>query len=196
MRNIVAPGNDLISNYWIKKLTSTHKPLVRQFNMVYEQNCTLSEWLVTGRVPKKSLKSSKTAQGKNYRPIASQNITYKLYTGMINSFIIDYCATDNIITPEQAGSKLGSWGCTDQLLISKMIILDEAKQQRRNLLMMWFNYKKAFDSVSHDWIVKALELDQVPLKITNMIKVLMNTWATKLYLSSIETNIIKYQTGV
>ena len=62
--------------------------------------------------------------------------------------------------------------------------------------MMWFNYKKAFDSVSHDRIVKALELDQVPLKIANMIKVLMNTWATKLYLSSIETNIIKYQTGV
>ena len=62
--------------------------------------------------------------------------------------------------------------------------------------MMWFNYKKAFDSVSHDWILKALELAQIPLKITNMIKVLMNTWATKLYLSSIETNIIKYQTGV
>ena len=49
MRNIVAPGNDLISNYWIKKLTSTHKPLVRQFNMVYEQNGTLTKWLVTGR---------------------------------------------------------------------------------------------------------------------------------------------------
>ena len=49
MRNNGAPGNDFISTYWIKKLTSTHKPLVRQFNMVYEQNGTLTKWLVTGR---------------------------------------------------------------------------------------------------------------------------------------------------
>ena len=114
---------------------------------------------------------------------------------MINSFIIDHCTTNNIITPKQAGGKQGSCGCTDQLFINKMI-LDEAKQHCRNLLMMWFDYKKAFDSVPHDCILKALELAQVLLKITNTIKVLMNTWATKLYLNSIETSIIKYQTGV
>ena len=96
---------------------------------------------------------------------------------MINSFIIDHCTTNNIITPEQAGGKQGSWGCTDQLLINKMI-LDEAKQHRRNLLMMWFDYKKAFDSVPHDWILEALELAQVSLKIINTIKSLMGTWAT------------------
>ena len=177
MKNNGAPDNDLIS-----------------LNMVYEQNGTLPEWLVTCRtvlLPK----SNETAQAKNYRPTTYQNITYKLFTGMINSFIIDHCTTNNIITPDQAGGKQGSWGCTDQLLINKMI-LDEAKQHRRNLLMMWFDYKKAFDSVPHDWILKALELAQVPLKIINTIKSLMGTWATKPFLNSIETDIIKYQTGV
>ena len=194
MKNNGAPGSDLISSYWIKNLTSTRKPLVRQFNMVYEQNGTLPEWLVTGRtllLPK----SNETAQAKTYRPIACQNITYKLFTGMINWFIIDHCTTNNIITPEQAGGKQGSWGCTDQLLINKMI-LDETKQHRRNLLMMWFDYKEAFDSVPDDWILKELELAQVPLKIINTIKSLMGTWATKLFLNSIETDISKYQTGV
>ena len=177
MKNNGAPDNDLIS-----------------LNMVYEQNGTLPEWLVTCRtvlLPK----SNETAQAKNYRPTTYQNITYKLFTGMINSFIIDHCTTNNIITPDQAGGKQGSWGCTDQLLINKMI-LDEAKQHRRNLLMMWFDYKKAFDSVPHDWILKALELAQAPLKIINTIKSLMGTWATKPFLNSIETDIIKYQTGV
>ena len=208
MRNNGAPGNDLVSTYWIKKLTSTHKPLVRQFNMVCEENGTLPECLVTGRtvlLPK----SNETAQVKNYRPIACQNITYKLFTGMINSFIIsqnityklstgmmnsfiiDHCTTNNIIIPEQAGGKQGNWRCTDQLLINKMI-LDETKQHSRNLLMIWFDYKKAFDSVPHDWILKALELAQVPSKIINTIKVLMNTWDTKLCLNSVKTNIIKY----
>ena len=194
MKNDGAPGNDLISSYWIKKLTSTHTPLVRQFNMVYKQNCTLPEWLVTGRTVLLQ-KSNETAQAKNYCPIACQNIKYKLFTGMINSFIIDHCTTNNIIMPEQAGGKQGSWGCTDQLLINKTI-LHEAKQHRRNLLIMWFGYKKAFDSVPHDWILKALELAQVPLKIINTIKSLMGTWTTKLFLNLIETDIIKYQTGV
>ena len=61
---------------------------------------------------------------------------------------------------------------------------------------MWFDYKNAFDSVPHDWILKALELVQVPLKIISTIKSLMGTWATKLFLNSIETDIIKYQTAV
>ena len=43
IKNNGAPGTDLINTYWIKKLTSTHKPLVRQFSMVYEQNGTLPE---------------------------------------------------------------------------------------------------------------------------------------------------------
>ena len=155
MKNNGAPGNDLISSYWIKKLTSTHKPLVCQFNMVYEQNGTLPEWLVTGRtvlLPK----SNEIIQGKNYCPIACQNIKYKLFTRMINSFITDHCTTKNIITPEQAEGEQGSCGCTDQLLINKKI-LDEAKQHHRNLLMMWFDYKKAFDFAPHDWILKAFK---------------------------------------
>ena len=108
--------------------------------MVYEQNGTLPEWLVTGRtvlLPK----SNETAQAKNYHPTACQNITYKLFTGIINSFIIDHCTTNNIIMSKQAGGKQGSWVCADQLLINKMI-LDEAKQHRHKLLMMWFDYKK------------------------------------------------------
>ena len=76
------------------------------------------------------------------------------------------------------------------------MILDEVKQHCRNLLMMWFDYKKVLDSVPHNWILKAHELAQVPLKITSTIKSLMGTWATKLCLNSIETDIVKYQTGV
>ena len=83
MKNNGAPGNNLISNYWVKKLSSTHKPLVSQFTMVYEQNGTLPEWLVTGRTELLP-KSNETTQAKNYRSKICQNITYKLSTGMIN----------------------------------------------------------------------------------------------------------------
>ena len=66
--------------------------------------------------------------------------------------------------------------------------------------MMWFDYKKAFDSVPHDWIVKALQLTKVPPKIINAISKLMRVRATKITLraenKTIETRIINYLTVV
>ena len=85
-------------------------------------------------------KNRETTNAKNYRPIACQNIMYKLFTGILNHYLIDHCVENDIIALEQAGGKPGSWGCTDQLLINIMI-LDEVKQHRRSLHMMWFDYK-------------------------------------------------------
>ena len=77
------------------------------------------------------------------------------------------------------------------------MVHDEIKKHQRNIFMMWFDYKKAFDSVPHDWIIKALELAHVPRKLINTI---MKLWAAKLHLhtssGTLETNIIQYLTGV
>ena len=65
---------------------------------------------------------------------------------------------------------------------------------------MWFDYRKAFHSVPHPWIIKGLELAKVPNKIIIAVRNIMDQWATKVNLftnnSSIETNSINYITGV
>ena len=70
------------------------------------------------------------------------------------------------------------------------MVLDQVKQQRKNLFMMWFDHRKAFDSVPHGWIIKVL----------NAILRLMELWATKVNLlaegTNIETESINYLTGV
>ena len=98
-------------------------------------------------------------------------------------------------TPEQARDKQRSWVCTNQLLINKMI-LDELKLHCRDLLIIWFGYKKTFDSAPHNWILQALELAHVPSKIKNAINGLMSTLATKLHLNFTDIGVIKYLTGV
>ena len=40
------------------------------------------------------------------------------------------------------------------------MIPEETKQHSRNLLMMWFGYKRASDLVPQDSVVKAVELAQ------------------------------------
>ena len=76
------------------------------------------------------------------------------------------------------------------------MILDEVKRNRRTLWMMWFDYKKAFDSVPHDWIIKAMHLAKVPHEIIATVMNLMELWATHLSLDEITTNIIKYLCGI
>ena len=98
-------------------------------------------------------------------------------------------------TPEQARDKQRSWVCTNQLLINKMI-LDELKHHCRDLLIIWFGYKKTFDSAPHNWILQALELAHVPSKTKNAINRLMSTLATKLHLNFTDIGVIKYLTGV
>ena len=90
-------------------------------------------------------KNSNTHQAKNYRPIACENIMMKVYTGCLALLIEEHCVDNNIIFPEQAGAKEGMWGCTDQLLINK-VVNDEVKQHR-NLCTVWLDYRKASDSV-------------------------------------------------
>ena len=114
MKNDGAPGNDLIRCFWIKKLTSTHNYLVNEFSETIEKGLVLPEWLTICRTTLLP-QSEQTSEAKNYRPIACQNVRYKIFTGILNTFITDHCSSNNIITEEQAGGKPGSWGCTDQL---------------------------------------------------------------------------------
>ena len=73
-------------------------------------------------------------------------------------------------------------------------------QNRRNLTTVWLDYKKAFDSVPHSWIVESLKLAGVPDKIINAITVLMTKWKAKMLIygenSNLETDEIEYNKGM
>ena len=80
------------------------------------------------------------------------------------------------------------------------MISDEIKCHQRNAFFMWFDYRKAFDSVPHEWIRKAMALAKLPSDITQAICNLMKSWQTRIFLrtqtQTIQTQDIKYQNGV
>ena len=55
------------------------------------------------------------------------------------------------------------WGCFEQLFVNK-IIFEEVNENRHSLITMWLDYQRAFDSVSHKWLIKDLEPAKVPEK--------------------------------
>ena len=145
-----APGRDLIAGFWYKNFDFYKPTLTYLFEKTFKGEGELPIWLTTAStvlLPK----NNDTHVAKNYRPIALLNITYKLYTSCINSFLSDHLLRNNIITPEQVGGKQGVWRTTEQLINKS--ILNDARRHRRNLLIVWLDYRNVFDSVPHSWLI-------------------------------------------
>ena len=106
---------------------------------------------------------------------------------------------DNNNNNEQKGCRSGTKGCEDQLLISKVMLL-ECKSRKKSLSMAWIDYQKAFDRVLHSWIIKSLELIGINNKVTAFTKKAMTHWRTRMCLHAenqlIETEDIKIQCGI
>ena len=127
-------------------------------------------------------KNQMTKEPKNYRPITCLSTTYKLLTSILTERTYKHLDENNLLPLEQKGCKRGSYGCKDQLLINKMII-ENCKSKHRNMSCAWIDYKKAFDSVPHDWILRSLDLCNVSPTIINFLQKSMKQWKTQLLLT-------------
>ena len=76
----------------------------------------------------------------------------------------------------------------DQLPINKKI-QDDAKKREKNLSTAWIYYKKAIDSVPHDWIIDTLKIHKFDATITNFIEMIMKSWKTSLHLTHVKGEI-------
>ena len=78
-------------------------------------------------------------------------------------------------------------------------ILKEAKTLKRNIYTVWLDYQKAFDSVTHEWLLRSLKLGKVTPQLISAIEKLTKHWATIASLhgtnETIITEIIKCLNG-
>ena len=69
-----------------------------------------------------------------------------------------------------------------------------------NLSTAWIDYKKAFDSVPHEWILKATELYKISPIISNFLRISMTKWQKRVLLSHInvtlKSDLIKIKRGI
>ena len=76
---------------------------------------------------------------------------------------------------DQRGAKSETSGTIDNLLIDDIISRDVALH-RRNMFTFWIDVKKAFDSVSHSWLLEMLKLHRVPTKLIDIIRNIISKW--------------------
>ena len=172
-RNWSSTGLDKTTNFWIK----VYKSLVTSFSLaaktLMQNKLPFPHWLPGARtvmVPK-----CKDPRTKDHRPITCLNTSYKLITAVINHNLRKIEASQNMLQLDQRGGKPGTMGCTDNLLVDR-IVLEDAQFNLKNLTCTWVDLKKAFDSVSHPWLFRCLECHGVPVVLIDFIKNIVKTW--------------------
>ena len=64
------------------------------------------------------------------------------------------------------------------MLIS--MILSEARCHRKNLKMVWVDYRKAYNSVPHSWMMECSHLMKAHFGLCSFVESSMKCWKTKL----------------
>ena len=160
-----SPGIDKIPNFWLNSLSAIHEPLTSFINEILLNPYDIPDWITEG-VTYLLPKSEDTKNPKNYRPITCLTTSYKLITSVLTDRMYTFLDRNHILPNEQKGCKRNSYGCKDQLLIDRMI-LENCRTRSKNLSTAWIDYRKAFDSVPHDWILKSLDLYKISPIISN-----------------------------
>ena len=178
--NWKSPGPDKLPNFWIKQFTSLHTPMAKAYSQIMQDPSLTPEWLVEGTtnlLPKKE----ETWIPKNYRPIACLPTTFKIVTSVITDRLYNHLEKESIMTSEQRGGKKNCYGCKDQLMINS-VILENCKKRKKNLSTAWIDYKKAFDSVPHSWILACFRMYKINPVLTTFIEASMRQWKTNMVL--------------
>ena len=138
----------------------------------------IPEWWPSGRtvlLPKtKNLRDEK-----NYHPITYLNTSYKILTGQVAKYMREHTVVNEIWDKGQLGAVEGILGTVDQLIIDRCI-MEEVKQHHRNLAVAFYDYKKAYDKVYHNWMIRVYKWIGIPRSVIKLFKELMRKWKTRL----------------
>lgn len=196
--NWKSPGIDKIQNFWWNSLPSLYLKSAEIFDQLVTDPNLCPEWLTIGRTTLVS-KKQPTKNPSNYRPITCLPIIYKILSSIITCRLNDHISANNLIPKEQKGSASNTFGTIDQLIINKMI-MDDAKTKKLNMSTAWIDYRKAFDSVPHDWIIDTLRIHQFDETITKFIETTMKQWKTSITLpycdGQVKTDLFEINNGI
>ena len=104
-----------------------------------------------------------------------------ILTSVITDRLYSHLEKEAIMIPEQRAGRKDCYGCKDQLMINNAI-LENCKKKKKNLSTAWIDYKKAFDSVPHSWILKCLQMYKIHPVLITFIEESMSQWKTKMTL--------------
>ncbi|EQB62067.1 hypothetical protein NAPIS_ORF00357 [Vairimorpha apis BRL 01] len=165
-----AAGPDRIFNFFIKKMTTIHNDLYKVIKTICLDNEQPEEWFfrgITHLIPKGIPQS-----GKDFRPITCMSNLYKLTTKCVTAVMQIMVEERKLISDNQMGTMRKVLGAKEQMLTNIML----NKANNFGLKTAWIDVKKAFDSVTHKYLIKCIERLGLPDWITKFMKLITSKW--------------------
>lgn len=193
--NWKTPGPDGIQNFWLKKFHATHQQMIKHFNEIIENPENAPDFFttaVTFLIPKTEPSSQ---DPKQYRPITCLPTIYKIFTAILTKKIRNHIDKNKLMAPEQKGCQKGSYGVKEVIVIDTMIT-EQAAKEKKDLLWAYIDYKKAYDSIPHTWLVEILSIYKIAPQIKDLLIVLMGKWKTSLMMTGNKVADINIKQGI
>ena len=147
-----AQGPDAINGAVLKNCSATLAyPLSKMFHLIYNVGYIPSEWKLSNVVPihKKDDKSSV----ENYRPISLTSLVMKVLERIMHEELLT--RTETKIDPRQHGFLKNKSCNTNLLSFANSVSL--SLHDKLGADVIYFDFSKAFDTVSHDIILNKLK---------------------------------------
>lgn len=191
LHNWKSPGIDKIHNFWYKKLTTLHKFIAKNITEIILGKQNIPNFIATG-ITYMLPKIQNSTQPSQYRPITCLPTIYKIITATITKKITTHIEHHGVLAEEQKGCRRGHMGCKEQLVIDSTIH-KHAASKNRNLHCTYIDYKKAFDSIPHSWLIQILQIYKINAGIINFLHNIMTHWKTTLQLNQYDRSVTTRQ---
>jgi len=148
-----ASGPDGISSTMLRNTAPAISPsLTSLFNLSLKSGVFPSDWKSSNVTP--ILKSGNPALVSNYRPISLLSLVSKVLERIVHNRVSKYLSANSLLSDQQFGFRAGS--STQEALLSITNDWHQLLSSNRQIGVVFFDIKKAFDSVPHSQILDSL----------------------------------------
>ena len=143
-----APGPDGMHGKVLKNCArSLAYPLSILYNLSFVTGCIPPDWKLASVVP--VFKKGDENSVENYRPISLTSLVMKVFERCVRTSLLTVC--NDLLDPRQ-NSFLADRSCVTQMIpLTEDISMSLNEKSRSDII--YFDFAKAFDSVSHDLIL-------------------------------------------
>ncbi len=191
MKDHKAPGIDEITSDILKQGgEEILQQLTQLFNQISEAQKIPASWKEAKIIL--LFKKGDKADVKNYRPISLLSHLYKIFTKIIQNRIKD--ALDSNQPREQAGFRAG-FSTTDHLHAINQLI-EKACEYQLQLCLGFVDYQKAFDSVEHADMFKALRKVNIEEGYVRILEDIYTDAVARIHIDNDISRTVNIQRGV
>ena len=186
-------GPDGLPNAILKKLARVLCfPLSYIFEASFTSNALPNQWRKAFVSP--IFKNGATSDPNNYRPISLTCTCCRIMEKIINSHIVEYLNKYNIISPSQHGFLNKRSTCTNLLESTN----DWSTALDNHLItdVIYIDFRKAFDSVSHSKLIFKLSLYNIRGNLLKWITAFLTDRSQQVKISSALSDPIRIVSGV